>query len=112
MEEKRGFLRLKRSVNIKWAKAKEGVSQAEDITMDVSKGGVCFIAYEKLPVGEELNLEIELPSAKTITSKAKVAWVREFEIIGGRIEKGYEVGVQFVDISPQDIEEIDRFTAK
>ncbi len=112
MEEKRKFVRLKRNVNIKWAKAKESVSPAEDITMDVSEGGVCFIAYEKLPIGEELNLEIELSNAKAITSKAKVSWVREFEIIGAKREKGYEVGVQFIDISPQDQEKIDKFSAQ
>ena len=112
MEEKRKFVRLKRDVNIRWTKADEAqetAAQAQDITMDISEGGICLITYEELPIGKELNLEMELPTGKTIFSKAKVSWVREFEIIGEKTEKGYEVGVQFVDISPSDREEISRF---
>jgi c-di-GMP-binding flagellar brake protein YcgR len=114
MEEKRQFVRLSKTVGVKWSEAQagQGEEQVQDMTMDISEGGICLIEYETLPVGKELNLEMELPTGKTIFSKGRVAWIREFEIIGGRREKGYEVGIQFIDISSEDKEEINRFTSR
>jgi len=112
VNERREFVRLSANVNIKWSKAgaaQESAFQSQDMSLDIGGGGVCLIVYEKLPIGKELDLEIELPTGKTISSKAKVAWIQEFEIIGAKQRKGYEIGAQFLDISDEDKAAIDKF---
>ena len=112
MEEKRKFSRLGANVNIEWTKISETEaprSKEKDLARNISEGGVCLIAYEKLPIGKKLNLKIELPTGKSVSVDAEVSWIQEFEIIGGRSEKGYEVGAKFVNISQEDRELINKF---
>jgi len=112
MKERRKFVRLGANVNIKWSKAGEtgaGKFESSDMSLDVSGGGVCLIVYEQLPIGAKINLAIELPTGKTITSEAQVTWVEEFEIIGGRNQKGYEIGAQFLNLAKKDSEAINQF---
>ncbi len=109
MEEKRKFIRLDVNVGVKWKKIKEA-SLTADIAKNISEGGICLIANEKVAIGDLLDLEIELPTGKKITSKGKVAWVNEFEIIIGKMQmKRYDVGAEFLGISDEDREEIEKF---
>ena len=114
-ENKRKFKRFHETVNIKWSKGsckgKEGIDEARssDVTEDIGEGGVRFIVYEKLKIGDPLSLEIKLPNGKTICSNATVQWTKEFEIMGKESQKGYEIGVKFVDLCEETKAELQRF---
>lgn len=112
MENKRKFPRIHESVNIKWKKKDKSSCKApecSDITSDVSEGGACLVVYEKMNVGDPLSLELQLPSGRRVNTEAKVAWIRDFEIMGPKGQNGYEVGVQFINISENDKEELKQF---
>ena len=113
MQERRKFVRLNANVDVKWAKItdkKESLLGDLSVGKNISGGGICLTAYGgNIGEGDMLYLEIELPTKKIVKTKCKVAWVGEFEIIGGRYEKRYDVGVEFLEIKDEDREEINKF---
>ncbi len=113
MEERRKFVRLNTNVDVKWAKItpdKEGATGDLSKTKNISGGGICLTVYGKnVDIGDILDMEIDLPTKKTIKVRGRVAWVGEFEIVGGRHEKNYDLGVEFLEIDEEDRIEINQF---
>ncbi|MFH1691453.1 MAG: PilZ domain-containing protein [Candidatus Omnitrophota bacterium] len=112
-EEKRRYPRLDINVNINWKKVVENTASdtvVRGVSKNISEGGICLIVYERLNIGDVVVLDIELPVGKVIKSRGKVAWVKDFEIIGR--EKGYDVGVELIDISQQDRDILRNFVFK
>jgi c-di-GMP-binding flagellar brake protein YcgR len=112
MQDKRKYPRLDVNVNIHWQKTiKPGnsTSESRDVTKNISAGGICLIVYEKVEVDDRLKLEFELPTQKLIRCDGRVAWVKEFEIIGRENAKRYDIGVEFFDINAEDRDEIKKF---
>lgn len=112
MEEKREFARLDLNVKVDWKKISETYEPKQeysDKTKNISAGGLCLVVYEKLNVGEKLQIEMELPSKKVINAEGKVVWISEYEILGREEEKIYDIGVEFMKISKEEREEINKF---
>lgn len=85
--------------------AKEFLSDwMQGFTCDVSKGGICLTVYNLKPhLAEQIKekkvklaLEIEMPVAKAVNARAKIAWVREVE---GGVNK-YQIGLSYEGIDP------------
>lgn len=72
---------------------------------DLSGGGAQFITNKSLSKGTELKVKIYLPS-EVIECQAKVRWSKE-EIIDN--QSRFFVGVQFINISERDREEIIKY---
>ena len=111
MHEKRRFVRLDVNVKVNWEKivvAQTAIPDKKDSTKNISEGGICLIVYEKLNVADLLKLEIELPTKRIIQATGRVVWTHEF-IIGQPDQKRYDVGIEFLDISAPDREEIKKF---
>ena len=72
---------------------------------DLSGGGAQFITNKSLSKGTELKVKIYLPS-EVIECQAKVRWSKE-EIIDN--QSRFLVGVQFINISERDREEIIKY---
>jgi len=112
MEERRKFPRLDLNVEVNWKRnsASPSVSAGNIAnTKNISAGGVCLISDECLNVGQGLSLEIKLPGNRIINAEGRVVWTDQFEIIGGKYEKKYGVGVEFVDIKDEIRTEINKF---
>jgi c-di-GMP-binding flagellar brake protein YcgR len=108
MEEKRKHLRLNAYVDVVWERIANPAQQAifkDDKTKNISEGGICLNINEKVQMGEFLDVVILLPNQKTIRSKSRVQWVRESEVV----TKRYDVGLEFLNISSQDQEELKAF---
>lgn len=108
MEEKRKHMRLNAYVDVVWEKIANPVQQVsfkEDKTKNISEGGICLNINERVEIGELLDLVILLPSQKTIRSRSRVQWVRESEVV----TKRFDVGVEFLNVSDQDQEELKAF---
>lgn len=111
MEEKRKFVRLNLNVEVRWRKIIETLDRAVDninLTKDISGGGIRLIVDETVKVADKLSLEIKLPTDKVIYCQGRVIWVEKFEIVGRRHEDRYEAGIEFMDISDDDREEISK----
>jgi c-di-GMP-binding flagellar brake protein YcgR len=63
---------------------------------DISLGGIKIITDQKFQVNSLLNLKISLRSSRRIIfMRGRVCWIKR------QMEKGlYEVGVEFIDTSP------------
>jgi len=112
MEDKRKYPRLDVNVNIHWQKTTKpsnSTLDSQDVTKNLSAGGICLIVYEKVEVGDRLKLEFELPTRQLIHCGGRVAWVKEFEIIGRENAKRYDIGIEFFDIGAEDRDEIKKF---
>ena len=70
------------------------------VTRDVSVGGMFINAEFPLPVDSDLSLSFRLyPTEPSVTCRAKVMFSRV----------GLGMGIQFVDLSPEARELIERF---
>lgn len=109
-EEKRRFVRLSASVDVNYTK-KEAVLEEKSLrTKDISAGGICIISFEPLQESGLLDLKISIPEeASPINAVGRVVWVKEFII--GDISKGkrYDVGVEFIKISGEDRNKINKY---
>jgi len=112
MEEKREFVRLDMNVKVDWKRIGETFGPTAEFTNEtknISAGGICLVVNEKLGAGEELQIGMELPSGKIIDVKGRVVWISEYEIFGREHEKIYDVGIEFMNISKKEREEINEF---
>lgn len=112
-EEKRRYSRLDINVNVNWKRIAGNVvsdSIAKGVSKNISEGGICLIVYEKLNIGDIIALDIELPIGKVIKARGRVAWGKDFEIVGW--EKGYDIGIELIDVSQQDKDILRNFVFK
>jgi c-di-GMP-binding flagellar brake protein YcgR len=110
MQERRNYPRLDISVGVSWKKVgASGQAIESDLTKNIAAGGICLIMLEKVVIGDVLFLELSLPTKETIVCRGRVVWARELGILGKEAEKKFDVGVEFVDISPDDRETIKKF---
>jgi c-di-GMP-binding flagellar brake protein YcgR len=113
VKEHRRFPRLNVAVDVQWEKLppkkRWGLRTDAHATKNISAGGICLIVYEDVEVGEQLSLDIELPSQKVIHAKGRVVWVSPFEVSGDEERKRSDVGIEFTQIAKEDREVIQRF---
>ncbi|MBN2496521.1 MAG: PilZ domain-containing protein [Deltaproteobacteria bacterium] len=77
------------------------------LTENLSEGGLFIATWDDLPVGTELDLELNLPACPTIRSRVKVRWLREYTPYTEDMAAG--VGVQFLALSESDRAAIRQF---
>ena len=108
--EKRQFVRLNLLADITYTRRVISPNEKLSLTRNISKGGICLIAYEKLNENELLDLNIFIPEQeKPIAATGKIAWIKEFII--GDPEKGkrYDVGIEFIKINNGELVKIDKY---
>lgn len=108
-KERRRFVRLNSSVDIQYTLLeKEPAERLRTKSRNISAGGICIIAYEELATDSILLVSIYLPQEnEPIITKGRVAWVQPFEI--AREGRHYDIGVEFIEISPEDRKKIDQY---
>ncbi len=108
--EKRRFPRLSMLAEVTYKRSSIPDEEKIALSKDISACGICFIAYEKFNKDEILDLNIFIiEDKKPITVIGRVVWSREFVI--GEPKKGsrYDVGFEFLKISPEDSERIKKY---
>ncbi|MCC6874807.1 MAG: TIGR02266 family protein [Sandaracinaceae bacterium] len=75
---------------------------------DISEGGLFVATYDLLPVGRELTLSFLLPDGTPVTVLGRVAWIREPRGLESSLQPG--MGVTFVDLDPESLDAIRRYT--
>lgn len=100
MEERRKFVRIDWPVVVKYKTIEEPRTNDQIVGKNISEGGVCFVAYERLGKGTRLDIQIEVPfDSMPIFARAEVMWSKK---IGGEHEKMFEVGIMFYAINTED----------
>lgn len=110
--ERRVFPRVSFNVEVNY-KIQSSLKEIPDSMADsknISEGGVCFVAFERLNPGTILNLRLLLPDSKQlIYVTGRVVWVEEFTVGNLNSSKAYETGIEFVFIREKDRERIKQF---
>jgi c-di-GMP-binding flagellar brake protein YcgR len=107
-EEKRKFVRLNTSVDVIYSVLKKPEEKLTTQTKNISAGGICIIAHEKLDIDTFLIISIYFPGeALPIVCEGRVVWTKAFQI--GKEAAHYDVGVEFTKINPEDRKKIDQY---
>ena len=96
MEERRKYMRVSEKAQISYVVIPV-VRSKQDITSDISQGGIRFFVHSFIPNGSHLRVRITFSRANiTIEATVMLAWI-------AKVSNGdkYEVGVKFIDISPK-----------
>ena len=70
---------------------------------NISPGGVRIYSDELLKEGKSVQIELELPSGRSVTATARVVWIGE---LPPGSEARYDVGLEFLVISKEAFEEL------
>lgn len=102
-EERRDFSRAPVPFDIRYRIYGElGESWREITTLNISAGGMRFRSDDLIEVGIQLEVQIALPSAPApLIVRGRVAWSR---LLGSGVS---ENGVQFTNVTPEQLEQID-----
>ncbi len=96
MNERRQYIRIPESTEISYRLIPE-TKVSGYLTRDISRGGICFLVHEFLPVGSILKVKLRLKKNYfTFEALVKVKWVKE-DTSANR----FEIGVEFTDIPPE-----------
>lgn len=75
---------------------------------DISEGGIFVSTYDLRPIGSRVNLEFVLPGGYEVKCSGEVRWVKDptdtMEVKPG-------MGVQFEELSDEDLEAIKEFVS-
>jgi len=109
-QERRKFVRLNTLVDVVYNKVSPSQKVEVSLTKNISKGGICLIAYDELKVSDNLDLNIYLPEDKTpLHVIGRVAWVKDFVICNIPNGKRFDVGIEFITITEEDEKKIDKY---
>jgi c-di-GMP-binding flagellar brake protein YcgR len=78
----------------------------EGYTRDISCGGICLITECSIPQGDEIEFSFDMDELNTISGRGRVVWAESFSIGD---QDGWDNGVQFTNISPDDKQFISHF---
>ena len=107
MEERRHFVRLDTRLDVTYTLLPATQAQ-QGVTKGIGGGGICFFSDRELSPGDRLQVAMKLPGRELpVNCTAEVIWCEPYEVIGksGR-QRSIEVGVRFLEISPQDQEAV------
>ena len=107
MEERRRFVRLDTRLETTCTVLPTGAAKTT-VAKDISGGGICLFAESILAPGTHLQVAMKLPDRpQPINFSAEVVWCEPYEVIGKtERQRAVEIGVKFLEISPQDREAI------
>ena len=72
-------------------------------TVDLSQGGICFIARRPLKADSEVEVKLRLlKKQKTIYAQVKVSWIKKLDRLKAEDVEQYKVGIEFVHIEAAD----------
>ncbi len=99
MEERRKFVRLDTQLPLRYSLLPSGQSQPA-VSTEVGGGGVRLVAPGHVQPETRLWVELQLPGRQQpVTFVGEVVWSEQHDIKG---ISPVEIGVRFVEISPED----------
>jgi len=109
-DERRKFVRLDRLVDIVYRKHQTLEKEKLTLSRNISIGGICLVVYEKLKESQLLELDLCIPEEKIpIKALGKVVWVHEYIIGNVSKDRRYDVGIEFIEISDEDVNKVNKY---
>ncbi len=93
MEERRRYVRIDLCIEVEYKVLREEKVSGGAKSKNISEGGMCFLARDKLKKNTLLALKFHLPDRKisVIDCKGKVIWQ-------SKEGEGYLTGIEFIDL--------------
>ncbi len=111
-EERRKYVRLKASVEVKYTVIGKPRT-IEAFSKNVSADGLCLTIEEQLSAETTLQLEIKIPNSKDpIRALGRVVWQKRFESAGDQPGLYFDTGIEFTGISDFDRFNINRYVTE
>jgi CheY-like chemotaxis protein len=95
MKEKRFYKRFNVQLSGFYAAKSFPLSYFETTVVDISGEGMSFLIKKSLPIGELVDLTIELEPNKKVQLHTSVRWIK-------KVNEEFQVGVEIVDASMSD----------
>ena len=74
-------------------------------TLDLSKGGICFISAVFLKTDLRIKIRFRLMKNKNlIETGARIAWIKKLDRAPGEDEQNYKIGIEFINLKLPDKE--------
>jgi len=105
--EKRKHPRFDVDLPIEYVRS--GLVARRSEAINASEGGLLLHLREKMEVGQYLSLKLFFSSGSELTTIETLVQVVWTDIPLGEDKEGYRTGVEFADISPEDMEKLRRF---
>jgi len=77
--------------------------------IDLGLGGVRVYSDDPMDLGHRLEIELKLPDESTLTFLAEVVWLQE---LPDEAPASYDIGLQFLDLTPEDVEALEAVLAR
>lgn len=109
--ERRQSVRLEIPLEIKYTCAPAYNHNHHSLTRNISQGGVQLLIYEKLNVGDIINLELNLtPQEHPIIGKGEIVWLKDAAAEGsGEQKRAFVTGIKFIGLKLRDEERLSAF---
>lgn len=102
LRERRRFVRFGEEIKIRYSLLRPSPAFRDSKTSNISRKGLCLVAYEKLKEKTVMDLEIEVPGfSNTLHVRGQVMWIRELHSLDEQGRRLFYVGVRFLKISPE-----------
>lgn len=107
--DRRRFPRLKTELLVRYKILEVPEKQIDAKAKDISSGGICLVAREKINPGSFLMLEIRFPkSDKPVIAYGRVVWSGESSLgLSPAGHMRFDNGIEFTQISDSDRERIE-----
>lgn len=106
--ERRSCVRLRADVRVYYSALQSKLLSSYSV--DFSTGGVFLTTDYPFEVDDNLTVKLSIPSQEdnSVSCKARVAWVNN-ETSRCKPEYPLGVGLQFIDLAPEDLHSIEGF---
>ncbi len=93
MKERRRYVRIDLCIEVEYKVLSEERAPGGTKSKNISEGGMCFLARDKIKKGALLALKFHLPDRKrsVIDCKGRVIWQ-------SKEGEGYLTGIEFIDL--------------
>lgn len=110
-KERRQSVRLEIPLEIKYTCAPAYSHNHHSLTRNISQGGVQLLIYEKLNVGDIINLELSLPQPEhPVIGRGEIVWLKDATSEGnGEQKRAFVAGIKFIELKLKDEERLSAF---
>ena len=99
MDERRQYIRIDKSTAVSYRVLEQFLGSGSR-SKNISEGGICLPLHQRFGVGVVLELKIHLAElSQPILAIGKVVWLEEKK---EDVNFPFELGIQFIKISPAD----------
>lgn len=102
LRERRRYIRFDEELKVRYDLKRKPVDASFTKTANISRKGLCLLAYEKLRTKSYLDLEIDLPGfSKPIKVTGQIVWTKDLQARDAEGRRLFYMGIRFARINPE-----------